>query len=47
MKEKVKRKCPVCNQSFKPLTEEQWKIAKYEHETMSNRHKDYLKLIGP
>ena len=44
MVEKRKRKCEVCNQSFGLMTEKQWKHVKYEHETMSERHKKYLKL---
>lgn len=45
MIEKIERKCEICNQFFKPMTERQWKIIKYEHETMSERHKKYLNLI--
>lgn len=41
---KIRRKCKVCNQSFKPMADKQWKIVKYEHETMSKKHKDYKKL---
>ena len=44
MSEKIERKCEICNQSFKPSTEKQWKIKKHEHETMSERHKKYLNL---
>ena len=44
MTEKIERKCEICDQSFKPMTEKQWKIIKYEHETMSERHKKYLNL---
>lgn len=41
---KIGRKCDVCNQSFKPMTDKQWKIVKYEHDLMSIRHKNYKKL---
>ena len=46
MSEKIERKCEVCNQFFNPMTEEQWKIVKYEHETMSERHKNICNLKG-
>ena len=45
MNKKIKRKCEVCNQSFKPMTENQWRIVKYEHETLSERHKKYVQLM--
>lgn len=43
MSEKIERKCD-CSQSFGLMTEKQWKIVKYEHETLSERHKKYLQL---
>jgi len=42
---KVKRKCEVCNQEFKAMTDKQWRHAKYEHDLMSVRHKKYLNLL--
>ena len=41
---KEKRKCAICGQAFGAMTEKQWEHAKYEHETMSVRHKKYLAL---
>jgi len=38
------RKCLICNKSFKPMTDNQWKRVKYMHELMSLRHKKYLAL---
>ncbi|MEW6329310.1 MAG: hypothetical protein AB1468_04285 [Candidatus Micrarchaeota archaeon] len=44
MNEKIERECSVCNKHFKPMTEKQWKVVKYEHETISTRHEKYLEL---
>ena len=38
---KIKRKCETCYQSFKPMTDNQWKHVKHNmHELMSVRHKN-------
>jgi len=31
------RKCPLCNKTFKPMTDNQWKVVKYEPDLMSLR----------
>ena len=42
---KIRRKCDICNQSFKPMTEKQWQHVKHNmHDLMSIRHKNYKKL---
>ncbi len=44
MNEKIERKCKVCNKSFKPMTEKQWKFVKPIHDDNSKRHKIHLNL---
>ena len=39
---KKPRKCPVCDKTFKPMKDNQWKVVKYEHDLMSLRHKKRL-----
>lgn len=41
---KIPRECSTCCQCFKPMSDKQWEIVKYEHEIMSKRHKRYLGL---
>lgn len=39
MKEKIERTCPVCGQTFNPMTDSLWKMNLYEHLTLSQKHK--------
>ncbi len=41
---KIEKKCEVCNQIVGGVNEAQYKSNWYEHETLSEKHKDYLKL---
>jgi hypothetical protein len=38
MKEKKNRTCPVCEHTFKPMTDEHWKMVLFEHLTLSEKH---------
>jgi len=37
--EKISRKCEICNQSFKPMTDKQWKHVRELMHPLSERHK--------
>jgi len=39
VKAKEARLCGVCLKNFRPMTDAQWMVVKYEHDTMSLRHR--------
>ena len=42
--EKKLRKCGFCGQTFGPMTDALWKINEYQHYTMSEKHKNHLRM---
>lgn len=44
--EKIQYDCKVCNKGFKPTNKKQLELDIYIHETMSERHKSYLRFKG-
>jgi len=41
---KTRRHCETCGKNFRPMTDAQWDVVKLEHDLMSLRHPESLRL---